>query len=329
LGNNVLVLKDGDGSLVQKSHYYPFGMSFNEGVGLNIQPYKYNGKELDQMHGLNLYDYSARHYDSAIGRFTTVDPLSEKYYSVSPYAYCNNNPIKYVDYRGDSISVAAIQAYDQANGTNYLQTIMSDLSSQTGLTYSVTASGMLVYNMDSDGKAIISTTTDTNGNIVQVGSQEGRDIMTQAIGHTTTAYALITDSKESNSIVGGNRILLSHSQINGFINNTHGVDNRTLGWGMTFMHETLHSAVGGGLRDPASRLFGPTGAVVDKMNLVRAELNAQGGNYGRRMSYTSYTGVTGSTTSYLPFNQSTYNLMEYGINPAPTPSMQFIISRRP
>jgi RHS repeat-associated protein len=77
-------------------------MSFNEGVGLNIQPYKYNGKELDQMHGLNLYDYSARYYEPAIGRFTTVDPLAEKYYSISPYAYCNNNPLKFIDPTGMS-----------------------------------------------------------------------------------------------------------------------------------------------------------------------------------------------------------------------------------
>jgi hypothetical protein len=39
--------------------------------------------------------------DFAIPRFTTVDPLAEKYYySISPYAYCNNNPIKFVDPTG-------------------------------------------------------------------------------------------------------------------------------------------------------------------------------------------------------------------------------------
>jgi RHS repeat-associated protein len=65
------------------------------------QPYKYNGKELDQMHGLNQYDYAARYYDPAIARFTTTDPLAEKYYSISPYAYCANNPVRYVDPTGE------------------------------------------------------------------------------------------------------------------------------------------------------------------------------------------------------------------------------------
>ncbi|MBB4038263.1 RHS repeat-associated protein, partial [Dysgonomonas hofstadii] len=82
--------------------YYPFGMAMAESTSQSTQPYKYNGKELDKTHGLNLYDYSARYYDGALGRFTTVDPLAEKYYSWSPYAYCANNPIKFIDPTGMS-----------------------------------------------------------------------------------------------------------------------------------------------------------------------------------------------------------------------------------
>jgi RHS repeat-associated protein len=70
------------------------------------QPRKYNGKELDRMHGLNLYDYSARQMEPALGRFTTVDPMCEKYYEWSPYAYAGNNPMKYVDPDGRRIKIA-------------------------------------------------------------------------------------------------------------------------------------------------------------------------------------------------------------------------------
>jgi RHS repeat-associated protein len=99
LGNNHVVAKQ-DGTSVQSISYYPFGMHFAPGVNTATQPYLYNNKELDQMHGLNLYDYHARQYESAIGRFTTPDPLAEKYYSISPYVYCNNNPMRYIDPTG-------------------------------------------------------------------------------------------------------------------------------------------------------------------------------------------------------------------------------------
>jgi RHS repeat-associated protein len=100
LGNNRVVVNQ-SGTVTQKNHYYPFGTAFADKYDNGTsQPYKYNGKELDQMHQLNLYDYSARYYESAIGRFTSVDPLAEKYYGWSPYAYVMNNPLKYIDPTG-------------------------------------------------------------------------------------------------------------------------------------------------------------------------------------------------------------------------------------
>lgn len=61
---------------------------------------KHNGKEINRSHGLNQYDYSARHYDPGYGRFTTMDPHSENYYSISPYAYVMNNPMRFTDPTG-------------------------------------------------------------------------------------------------------------------------------------------------------------------------------------------------------------------------------------
>ena len=96
-GNNRVVISQ-SGTVEETSHYYPFGGVFASAG--NVQPYKYNGKELDTKKGLNWYDYGARHYDAALGRFTTVDPLSEKYYPIGMYAYCNNNPVRYIDPTG-------------------------------------------------------------------------------------------------------------------------------------------------------------------------------------------------------------------------------------
>ncbi|MCD7902000.1 MAG: RHS repeat-associated core domain-containing protein [Bacteroides sp.] len=101
LGNNRLVMNN-NLEVIQKNHYYPFGMTFGEisSTEQDKQPYKYNGKELDRKNGLNLYDYSARYMEPALGRFTTMDPHAENYYSISPYAYCANNPISRIDPTG-------------------------------------------------------------------------------------------------------------------------------------------------------------------------------------------------------------------------------------
>ena len=66
---------------------------------------KYTGKEFDRMHGLDWYDYVARQYDPVYGRFTSIDPLCEKYPHLSPYAYCGNNPMLFVDPDGRRITI--------------------------------------------------------------------------------------------------------------------------------------------------------------------------------------------------------------------------------
>ena len=60
---------------------------------------------LDRMHGLDLYDSQARWYDSLLGRTSTMDPLAEKYYSLSPYLWCAGNPVKYIDPDGNNAIV--------------------------------------------------------------------------------------------------------------------------------------------------------------------------------------------------------------------------------
>ncbi|WP_333519630.1 RHS repeat-associated core domain-containing protein [Bacteroides intestinalis] len=96
-GNN-RVLVNKNGGVEEINHYYPFGGVFASEE--NVQPYKYNGKELDAKKGLNWYDYGARQYDAALGIFTTVDPSSERYYSTSPYVYCGGDPINKIDPTG-------------------------------------------------------------------------------------------------------------------------------------------------------------------------------------------------------------------------------------
>ena len=108
---NVRMVVDQSVNTKQIYHYYPYGglMGGKEfpysgivnSIYGDLQPYKYNGKELDRHSGLDWYDYGARWYDGV--RFNTMDRFAEKYPDLSPYSYCAGNPINYIDVNGDSL----------------------------------------------------------------------------------------------------------------------------------------------------------------------------------------------------------------------------------
>ncbi|MDH6342441.1 RHS repeat-associated protein [Parabacteroides sp. PFB2-12] len=119
LGNTRLVVTPTD-NYYQWLNYYPFGMLYGDRGDQGRQQMKYGGKEFEDKHGLYLYDFEARYYDPALGGFLTMDPLAEKYYSTSPYAYCANNPMRYVDLHGDSITTKVTSMIDgKAINTSY------------------------------------------------------------------------------------------------------------------------------------------------------------------------------------------------------------------
>jgi len=98
---------------VEQDNYYAFGMKhkgYNETILSNgnalAQKYKYNGKEWQDELGLNMYDYGARNYDPALGRWMNIDPKAEKYFQISPYVYVANNPLIYIDPDGKDLILA-------------------------------------------------------------------------------------------------------------------------------------------------------------------------------------------------------------------------------
>ena len=121
MGNNRMVVNK-NGTKEQVTHYYPYGgvigdISTNE----SLQKYKFEGPrshqkeidnllarrrafrrgvELDRTFGLDNYDIHARQYFAMMQTWDRIDPLSEKYYGISPYAYCGGNPVNLGDYNG-------------------------------------------------------------------------------------------------------------------------------------------------------------------------------------------------------------------------------------
>ena len=98
LGNIREVINGNNGTVEQQTSYYPFGGIIADiSTSQNLQPNKYNGKELDLMHGLNTYDYGARQYDPITVTWNGVDALAEKNTDTSPFSFCHNNPVNRID----------------------------------------------------------------------------------------------------------------------------------------------------------------------------------------------------------------------------------------
>ena len=100
LGSNRVVMNKSTGATIQVNHYYPYGGLFATSTNVAGLYYKFNGKEIDHRYNLELTDYGARFYDALRASWLTMDPLCEKYYDLSPYAMCGDNPINYIDING-------------------------------------------------------------------------------------------------------------------------------------------------------------------------------------------------------------------------------------
>ncbi|WP_448103701.1 DUF6443 domain-containing protein [Pedobacter panaciterrae] len=86
---------------IQETDYYGFGLEIERQAASPRNLYMFNGKEKQEQE--KLFDYGARFYDPVIARWNVVDPMAEKYVSISPYIYVANNPIRLIDPNGMEI----------------------------------------------------------------------------------------------------------------------------------------------------------------------------------------------------------------------------------
>ena len=97
---NVRVVADEEGNVYERNNYYPFGLRWSVGPDLGSNRYRFNGKEEQSVFGVPYIDYGARQYDPLVARWSAPDPLAEKYYRISPYAFCANDPVNLVERDG-------------------------------------------------------------------------------------------------------------------------------------------------------------------------------------------------------------------------------------
>ena len=224
---SVRVVARPDGKAVQVNHYYPYGMAFAggrmsgnaeahpvTGEGGNVidgdleigggtggmelarpgasQPYRFLGNELYTSNSLGLYDFSARMYDPALGRFLSVDPMAEGYRHLSPYAYCAGNPVVYVDKDGQVIGRVVVGAVVGAainggiallsgeSGRDVLGAVARGAvdGGIAGLTFGMSMGTTLAGKIAVG--AVTSAASSTVGQLVESGGVDVREVVTDA-----------------------------------------------------------------------------------------------------------------------------------------------------
>jgi RHS repeat-associated protein len=82
------------GELVHRAGFKPYGEDLDEGIGSFVPKYQFNFKEKETS---GLYDYGARLYNPATGRWMSADTVLD---GLNRYAYVGNNPLRYIDPTG-------------------------------------------------------------------------------------------------------------------------------------------------------------------------------------------------------------------------------------
>jgi RHS repeat-associated protein len=165
-------LTDANGNAYKFFLNLPFGetMAEQKPSSYYASPYKFNGKELDEETGL--YYYGARYYDPRTSIWLSVDPLAEKYPSISPYAYVANNPLRYIDPDGREIVIPTnLKGSERRTIMRNLRKLTDDKLSYDKSTGKVTISEHRTGKLTEGTSLINNLISDTHTSTITVGAK--------------------------------------------------------------------------------------------------------------------------------------------------------------
>ena len=166
--------------IIEENNYYPFGLKhkgYNDYTESNSK-YKYNGKEFQDEMGLGMYDYGARNYDPALGRWMNIDPLGEKYFGATPYNYVLNSPVNSIDPDGMDVYLLT------SSGQTILALKQKDKTTDT--VYAVTESkSNSITSLGEEKPLTVWDMKDTNGD-GKLNDKDGRTVRSGLIGQMTS-----------------------------------------------------------------------------------------------------------------------------------------------
>ena len=220
-------------------------------------PYKFSGKEKDVETGYSYF--GARYYDSDLSVWLSVDPLADKYPSMSPYMYCAGNPVKLVDPDGRKINLSLLSSENKAK-------LISELKKLTGLnSLSTDDDGYLTYDKNEKVKG---------------GSKLANRALKKAINRKKE-FDIANGESETDKQM--DIIYIDFDEIKTYSYN--GLNELTEGVGMVFFHEISHAFFN--TKDPDHKMVGyDLGGAVRFTNKIRKQM---GKDFGQKTSYYPYT----------------------------------------
>ncbi|MXZ75600.1 MAG: RHS repeat-associated core domain-containing protein, partial [Gemmatimonadetes bacterium] len=134
------ILLSSSGTAAATYDYWPYGEVLATG-GTDATPFKFTGHERDAESGLDFMQY--RTYEPDRMRFLQMDPRAEKYPGLSPYVYAGNNPLRFVDARGDTLDVGGLN-----KGKKALSYIHSMFDEETAKRITMGAGGRVSFDTE-------------------------------------------------------------------------------------------------------------------------------------------------------------------------------------
>ena len=187
--------------MVWETDYYPLGGPLPTGSNTALQPEKYQGKEWNPAASFNVYDFGARLYDPALGRWLSQDPLAEKYYPHSPYLFCAGNPMRFVDPTG----MLTDDYYNLING-KYLGSDAFGTSPRlidSGLYSSITGGKTMTKNLSSiERLRDNSTTISVDWNQIEEHAQSVADLSRESRLEHQAILVLDREKAKVTSVLG-------------------------------------------------------------------------------------------------------------------------------